>query len=267
MSPQSGDPKTGVATMADPPRMSPGLGSVPQPDPTVLTTQQMLREVSVLKELVEAQVHAVDRVVEQRFNGMDRALSLLQAKADKVPSETDVAVGNLQSLHEARFHQIDVQFSERDTRATQTATDIKSAVDAALKAASSAVELQNRSNQEAIAKQEIAFTKQIDQIANSILQINKTIDDRLGDVKDRITAVETSQKAIGDINDLRARITAVETRAISTKDTQKDVWGYFVGAIGIVISIITVLFLIMNNSNRIERSTTRTGSVYPTMIG
>lgn len=245
MSPMN-DPKTGVAT-TETAGMRPSIGSVPQPDPTTLTTQQMLREVSVLKELVEAQVHAVDRVVEQRFDGMDRALNLLQSRADRVPSETDVAVGNLQHLHEARFDQISIQFSERDTRASQTATDIKSAVDAALKAASSAVELQNRSNQEAIAKQEIAFTKQIDQIANSILQINKTIDDRLGDVKDRITAVEGSQKAIGDINDLRARVTAVETRAISSKDTQKDIWGYFVGAIGIAISFVTVVVLLLRH--------------------
>lgn len=240
------DPKTGVA-IEQFPGPHPAIGSVPQPDPTILTTQQMLREVGVLKELTDAKVDGLDRVVEQRFNGMDRALTLLQTKADKVPSETDVAVGNLQHLHEARFDQIAIQFSERDVRASQTASDIKSAVEAALKAASSAVELQNRSNQEAIAKQEIAFTKQIDQIANSILQINKTIDDRLGDVKDRITAVESSQKAIGDINDLRARVTAVETRAISSKDTQKDLWGYLIGGIGILISFVTVVVLLLRH--------------------
>jgi hypothetical protein len=59
--------------------------SRPIPDPTTLTTQQLLREVDRLQGLI-----------------------------DKIPAEITSKVSNLQELHEEKFSSIATQFAERD---------------------------------------------------------------------------------------------------------------------------------------------------------
>jgi hypothetical protein len=85
----------------DKPQTNPGW--VPSPDPTLLTTENLRREVNTLREILEAKMDG------------------------------------LRELHEEKFSSIDVRFSERDTRTEQTSRDSKLAVDAALQAAEKAV--------------------------------------------------------------------------------------------------------------------------------
>jgi hypothetical protein len=94
--------------------MSPGE-STPRPDPTILTTQQLLREVSMTRD-----------VIETRLSGMDKAIELLQVATDKLPDKIHQATARLQELHEEKFRSIQVQFEERDTRANQTTQIAKS---------------------------------------------------------------------------------------------------------------------------------------------
>jgi hypothetical protein len=151
-------------------------GSRPVPDPTVLTTQQLQREIMMLRELVDT-----------RFSGMDRAILLLQNMADKSPTINEVYV-----KHEEKFNSIALQFVERDARTEQTSKDSKVAVDAALQAAKEAVGEQNKSNALSISKSEAAFTKQIDQIGVIISTMTSGLNDKIDDIKNRITGNETS---------------------------------------------------------------------------
>jgi hypothetical protein len=176
----------------------------PIPDPTILTTQQLLREIASVREILES-----------RLNGMDRAIDLLQSQVDKSPS-----IGEMYAKHEEKFHSIQTQFSERDTRTDQTSKDSKVAVDAALQAAKEAVGEQNKSSALAIAKSEASTTKQIDQISVIINSLAKGMDDKIDDIKTRITSMEGHTRGIG------------------------DGWGYLVGVIGILsaaASLITLL--------------------------
>lgn len=180
-----------------------------EPDPSYLTTQQLLRETSALKEIIEA-----------RLDGGDKAINLLQAATDRFPQFVDSAVRQLQGLHEEKFRSIAVQFSERDTRTEQTSRDSKVAVDAALQAAKEAVGEQNKSSALAIAKSETATTKQIDQIGAIIATTAKGVDDKIDDIKARIAAIEGHSKGTGDS------------------------WGFIVGAGGVVVAIIAVISLV-----------------------
>lgn len=155
------------------------MGSVPVPDPTVLTTQQLLREIGLSREIIET-----------RLNGMDKAIELLQAATDRQPTVIAAAVSDLQELHEEKFRSIEVQFRERDTRTDQTSRDSKVAVDAALSAQVKSVDAQNISNALAIAKSEAGFTKQIDQIGTLIQATGKATDDKIDDIKTRLNSVE-----------------------------------------------------------------------------
>ena len=181
-----------------------------RPDPSLLTTQQLLREITMLRELIET-----------RLDGMDKAIELLQTSTDKFPSVVNEEIKQLEALHNEKFHSIEVQFSERDTRTEQTSRDSKVAVDAALQAAKEAVGEQNKSSALAIAKSEAATTKQIDQIGFLINTTALGVNDKIDDIKTRITSVEGHSKGLG------------------------DGWGFIVGAGGVVLAIIAVVGLMM----------------------
>jgi hypothetical protein len=159
--------------------ISPGGGSsigdlLPRPDPTVLTTQQLLREVSSVREILES-----------RLNGMDKAIALLQASVDRSPTIPEVV-----AEFREKFTGVDTRFQQRDIMFELAAKSDKDAIVAALQAAKEAVAEQNKSSATAIAKAETATTKQMDSITTLIQTNQKAIDEKITDVKDRITVIE-----------------------------------------------------------------------------
>jgi len=165
-------------------------GSTPVPDPTILTTQQLLAAVAASREIIET-----------RLSGMDTATSLNKEQMDRIPLIIDAKIRELRVLVEEKisglmekFHSIDVQFRERDTRTEQSSKDSKVAVDAALQAAKEAVGEQNKSSALAIAKSEAATNKQLDQIGMLITTTNKALDEKINDLKGRLDRGE-GQKA------------------------------------------------------------------------
>lgn len=194
---------------AKPPRED---GLIPVPDPTRLTTEQLQREIFGLRELLEVKlgeassaVDLVRKIIETRLDGMDEAIRLLQDTADKFhdrfPVRIDEKIAALREVneqrfnavtatHEEKFSSIQTQFRERDVRTEQSSKDSKVAVDAALQAAKEAVGEQNKSSALAIAKSETATTKQIDQLGMLIQTMTKGFDDKIVDVKDRVTRIE-----------------------------------------------------------------------------
>jgi len=126
-------------------------------------------------------------VFEARLNGMDKAITLLQDIADKLPLQIDSKVRNLERFHEEKFESVQTQFRERDVRSERESKDNKVAVDAALQAAKEAVTEQNKSNAVAQSKSEASFTKQIDQISTFITSAVKGLDDKINDLKERFS--------------------------------------------------------------------------------
>lgn len=171
----------------------------PVPDPTVLTTQQLIREIAAVREIIEA-----------RLVGIDGQLERLEEHLDDQQCLTRAEVAHLQKLHDEKFKSISVQFAERDTRTEQTSKDNKVAIDAALQA-----------QKEAVGKSEVSFTKQIDQLEGGIKTLKEGLDDKIDDVRTRITTVESRAKGIGDS------------------------WGWFVGGIGLLAGVVPVIMLLM----------------------
>jgi hypothetical protein len=194
-------------------------------DPTALTTQQLLREISTTREIVETFICGVNQNISTRIDGMDKAVELLQTATDRTPNMVSAAIERLQELHEEKFQSIATQFTERDTRTEQTSRDSKVAVDAALQAAKEAVGEQNKSNALAIAKSEATFTKQIDQIGVLISTMQKGIDDKIDDIKTRLQAIESRKVGEGEMR-----------RSVG------DVMGYLIGGVGMIVAIVA-LFL------------------------
>jgi hypothetical protein len=151
--------------------------------------------------------------IEARLDAIDKATDKFETNLNRIPTETDKAVGALRALHDERFASLALtvadnvllsserfssvqrQFVERDTRVEQTAKDSKVAVDAALQAAKEAVGEQNKNSALAIAKSEAATIKQIDQQAATLGATALGLDGKIADLKERVTRIEA--QAIG----------------------------------------------------------------------
>lgn len=184
----------------------------PVPDPTLLTTQQLLRENLWLRE-----------VIETRLDGMDKAIQLLQAASDKFPERIDEKISALQGVQDERFRSIDKQFVERDVRTEQNATQTKVAVDAALQAAEKAVGKQQEAFSLATDKQEASVTKQIDAIVKLIETNFNALLIQLNDQKERITRIESKGEGVQ---------VAQTTHQTSVRD--------IVGIIAVILSAIAI---------------------------
>jgi hypothetical protein len=182
---------------------------LPVPDPTILTTEALHREINALKELLQA-----------RFDAMERATEIRDRHMKELEGMIGVKVEQLQELHAEKFRSIAVQFAERDTRTEQTSRDSKVAVDAALQAAKEAVGEQNRSSALAISKSEAATTKQIDQQGTLIQTTTLGLNDKIDDLKERLTSIEGRSKGMA------------------------DGWGLIVGGIMLVVAVVTVIVVL-----------------------
>jgi hypothetical protein len=200
-------------------------------DPTALTTQQLTREISALKE-----------VMFTRLDGMDRAIILFNENITRVPTDTDKQISHLRefilqmfSTQDERFEGIQTQFRERDIRVEQTAKASKEALDAALQAAKEAVGKQNDSFAQSIAKVEAAFTKQMDQLGILITNTVTAINDKIDDLKGRLALIEGVD---------RGKTTAVVTQQASNFNAA-NLWGIILGIVG-TSAIVGALIISLN---------------------
>lgn len=130
--------------------MSDELRSRPDPDPTLLTTEQLLRAISSLRSEAKDWVDALQLLLEAKIAGKD-------------------------NFYAEKFASIQTQFQERDVRTDQTASQVKLAVDAALQAQKEAAGEQAKSFSAATTKSETAMNRQIE-----------GLDGKITDVKDRL---------------------------------------------------------------------------------
>jgi chromosome segregation ATPase len=179
-----------------------------RPDPSLLTTAQLQREVASLKELFQNDLTGKIEVLRAQIAGIEKAIDKAAQDYTRVPTALQEAIGHLQALHDERFnsiqarfadttvlreekfHAIQQQFAERDVRTDEATKSSKVAVDAALQAAKEAVAEQNRSSALAIAKSEAATDKRIDQIVSLVSTATSALDGKIVDIKDRLVRIE-----------------------------------------------------------------------------
>jgi hypothetical protein len=178
-------------------------------------------------------VMAVKDVLVTRFDGIDKDINQFHGEIDKRREDIrdatthlrELMTGRVQELHSVtleRFAGVAAQFSERDTRTDQRAGDTKLAVDAAFAAA-----------KEATAKIEAGFTKQIDALINLIDTKTANLAGGLGDIKDRMTAMEN--RTVGMV--------AANMVHRDDRTDHRGVIGVIVGGAALVISFVLPVVL------------------------
>jgi len=180
------------------------------PGAPFLTTEELRRDVSALREILQA-----------RLDGMDRATVVLSETVNRTPTAIETAISHLKELHDERFRStehvsqtrlngIEQQFAERDVRTEQAAMATDSALKAALQAAKEAVYESSQAAAKAAEKVEQSFIKQIDQIGLRIDTVAQGFDARLTELKERIDRGEGSTTGASETRDsYRLNINAV----------------------------------------------------------
>jgi hypothetical protein len=219
---------------------------VPRPDPTLLTTQQLLREMSSTRELFEVNLTAVQEKFTTRLDGMDIATRLLSETVNRTPTQIQVEISHVRELiqeklgslggqAEEKFNSIALQFAERDVRTNQAATASAQALAAALQAAKEAVFEQAQAAAKAAEKTELSFTKQIDQIQLQIKTIGDGFSDRIAELKERIDRGEGGQQGAATAHqDVR------EGRTLANSSTSILLQA-LVGLIAVAALIVTIV--------------------------
>lgn len=162
-------------------------GSTPVPDPTILTTQQLVREIAASREILEAKY-------DTRLAAMDTATELNKLATDGIPRMVADRVAALEKVINEKFAGIQTQFKERDIRAEREARDNKVAVDAAFAAQKEAAAKQDEANAKAIDKSERATTETIK--TNQELSLSKidALTSQVSDLKLSVVALNTNEQ-------------------------------------------------------------------------
>jgi hypothetical protein len=195
------------------------------PDPSILTTSALLREIATLKEQTQGLLAAQVQILNTRIEGIEKAIQKASDDYTRVPTLLDREVSQLRSLVDERFKQvsaeiaarkelnaekfsgIETQFNERDTRTEQISKLSETAINAALAAAEKATSKQAEAFGLAAEKAERGFQKQIDQLTQLTQSGVKSLDDKITDAKERLTRIESA--AVGRME------TKVETHTSS----------------------------------------------------
>jgi hypothetical protein len=130
----------------------------PIPDPSVLTTEQMLREVSRAEKLFRAE-----------FEGYEATINAL-------------------------FDAVEVKFDLIERMRVEQKKDTKDAVDAALAAAKEAVKEQTTASGLSITKSETATTEQLKQLSTTFTTANTGLTTLLNDLKSRVDRIENMRQ-------------------------------------------------------------------------
>lgn len=126
----------------------------PVPDPTSLTTEQLHREISSVRELIEARFDSVDKLLTEKFYGVGQKFDLVEKQRVEQKSDTQSAVG------------------------------------AALIAQKESVREQTIASERAIAKSETATMKQLEQLQVNFTTAVEGLRREIGDLKDRVAEVD-----------------------------------------------------------------------------
>jgi len=187
----------------------------PVPDPTVLTTEALQREIAGLKEYLLGQIASQSQIDSVRFGTIAEKFQAIE-----------------------------------DWRREQKA-DTKSEVANAFSAAKEAVKEQTVASEKAITKSETASAEQSKQQYATFTESIKGVSTSVQDLKDRVAKIEVSVSSIKSLEDanaqLRDRVNTIESAKAGANETKTErrsetgnLLGLLAGFTGFILFLITL---------------------------
>lgn len=143
-------------------------------------------ELNAASEMNAAKRDGIVGILEQRFNGMDKAIELFQKFSDTQPVFVRDQVMHLRELHEAGFESIRTQFTLLKQATEQLDLANKTAIAAALQAQKESAGETQKSSQAAIAKSEASTSEAIKALTATFTTAIAGLSERFNDVKSRL---------------------------------------------------------------------------------
>ena len=199
--------------------------NVPNPDPSLLTTQNLRDGLANLKELIGARLDAMDMATTLRLELFNRVPGDIDSQIEHLKE----VVGEKLDVQNEKFRGIAKQFEERDVRTAQASGAADDALKAALQAAKELVGAQGEASAAAAVKSETSFAKQVDQIGTILQTTQLALDARITELKERIDRGEGSSSG--------AEMSSNSRRA----DSQMVV--SIVGALLLLVSVAIAVFV------------------------
>jgi len=171
----------------------------PIPDPTVLTTEASNRLETMLRTLIKTEIE------------------------------------HQHDLFTEKFTRIITQFAMLEDRTAEQKRDVKDALDAALAAQKEAAALQTTSLEKNIAKSETATNERIKSVENALSTSTKASDDKIGDLKDRVVAIEAVK--LGNVE----AVTASRAGGVDARGNMAAIMSIIMAIIAVASIIIAII--------------------------
>jgi hypothetical protein len=213
-------------------------GSVPQrittpnPDPTVLTTAALLREVAAVRELFD-----------QRMADRDREFTALIRERD---GQSEALQRLLEARIESESRVTEERFVSAERNRLEQKSDTQKAVDAALQAQKEAVREQTTASALSIAKSEAATAKQLEQQQITTSTALQSLRQSIDEMKERnIEDVRVLRQAINDVATQANTIAQQKVGAGEQRQEHTDNRVAVYTSIGLVVSLIIAAIAIL----------------------
>jgi hypothetical protein len=181
--------------------------SRPVPDPTTLTTAALRREISSLTEYMLREVGALKLVIESSQAALKELV------------DTKVNAHNL--LDDARFERIDVRFNTIEQHRIELKEDTTTRLNYVIEALKERADEHFKANQSLIEKSEQAADSSIAKLGDGFKTTTEAILQRIDDLKERVTKVES-----------------IKEGALEQRTEGRAITGSTVAIVGVVITAI-----------------------------
>jgi len=207
-------------------------------DPSSLTTQQLLREISSLKELMFIRLENVENVLKGAHEDLVRVPTDVQKQVGALKELMECKIDGSDKLKHEKFENIHTRLDAIENARVEHKSDTATQVEAALKAAKEAVTEQNTSNLLAINKSETATTKQIDQQGMLIAQMVKNFDEKINDLKNKQISTDGQIAAMESLKGQVVALMAGSSENRGKTSGMEKMWGWIMAGVMAILSAI-----------------------------
>jgi hypothetical protein len=204
-------------------------GSRPVPDPTVLTTEALVREISALRTLIDQRISASEKLFETKIAlGREGGMALKELTESKI----DALEKMLGERYQTQTKALDAAFVAQQAAVATSFQASEKAVAAALLAAEKAVDKANTANEKRFESVN-EFRAQLNDMVNSLLPSNEA---------------EARFKAIDDkVVDMKSLIDKGFASAETGHERGQEMWGYIIGVAGLIALALTAVFTLVHH--------------------
>lgn len=192
----------------------------PVPDPTVLTTEAANRQDAAVRTVIRSEIDHLSNLLDSKFERLDERFTLQETRVGEQKKDTaEYLMGqlvNLQQIYTADFATVNQRFADNEVlltekfkfvydsftqlalRTAEQKSDTNTSLTAALAAQEKSAAATTLSSEKSIDKSEEATLERIRATENLLSSSSKANDDKYGDLKERLVAIEARTAGIGE---------------------------------------------------------------------